>query len=290
MTKTIWTLDILLYFYDNQGKDFTSLQVSDEFKIVVNEACKRLYKLKNWRYIKCVNKKKPFEYRISSKGISYMEQLKKKGINKMKPEDLQGDWNKFSSIEFLKDKGLNVPRCILINDIDSLTEKISNYRKVSIRTFKDEDVLCPHMPNREYSPELINECISLIGQGYNLILAEPIDPKNAVVKGNVRMDSNGWVMEYIKGAGTVRDIEKTSTADKNYGFITNDIQSATKRIGPGAASIIRDIEKLFWGRSIIVEWSIYSKNIGVHNNRIIFWEIRPGEYRKESIVSQFHGK
>jgi hypothetical protein len=289
--STVWTLDILNHLSENPDRVFTSQEVSDEFKITVNESCKRLYKLKNWRMIKCTKKKKPYEYQISDKGIKYIEKMKEKGINSMTPETLEKNWDKFSSIEFLKSRGLNVPICELVTDNDTLVARLSTYKAVSIRTFKPGKIATPHLPNQKFTSGLVSKCIGLIDDGYKLILAQPIDPSNAVVKGNVKIDSNGWLMEYIKGAGTVRDIEKTYIDDDNYGSITNDVQLVSKHIGPGAVSIIREVEKMFWGKPIIVEWSIYSENIGTQNSKIIFWEVRKAEYKSnKGIVRQFHRK
>jgi hypothetical protein len=289
LSNTVWTLDILLHLSNFPEDNFTSQEVSDKFEITVNEACKRLYKLKNWKMIKCTEKKKPYKYKISSKGIKYTNKMIKKGSNSMTSETLEKDWNKFSSIKFLESRGLNVPVCELVIDSDTLVDRLSTYNAVSIRSFRPGEVTSPHMPNQKFSPDLVSKCLALIDNKYKLILAQPIDPNNAVVKGNVKISKEGWLIEYIKGAGTVRDIEKTHIDDNNYGSISNDIQLVSKAIGPGAVSIIREVEKMFWGRPIIVEWSIYSENIGTQDSKIIFWEVRKAEYKSnKGIVRQYH--
>lgn len=208
---------------------------------------------------------------------------------------------KIHSIKQLDSMGLNVPELLLeIGQFDqnkavtwegfylkegartrtSLEEK-SGAARLSIRTERDGEVLCPHYPNITLR-QSDTKVRSLHRKGYGIYIFRGINPQNCIAKGNVFWRKQGeaveFVVEYTTGGGTVRDNEGATIES----FITQEgrlQQDVTRISGDQVRAALVELLTVVAANkdsfaNSIVEWSYYNRPIGKRNLKLIFWEIR----------------
>lgn len=190
--------------------------------------------------------------------------------------DLVSNFNKGNSLRYLASQEINTPRFKIHNSADKIDEVLRPIigQKVSVRTYIPGSrgyFHCPHLPNTDVDEFLIKTLIGFIEDGYSLILSEPIDPKDAVAKGNIEWSKNRFLIEYTEGSGTVRDTDDSGS--KTLIRIDKRLEVEEKLLGHGV-NILYACEKVYWGLPLIFEWSIYNKPVGLLHDPLIFWEIR----------------
>ena len=193
----------------------------------------------------------------------------------MKLQTLLDDFNKVSSLEYLESQNVNTPRFSVYTDKDSFRNVCirDGGKKVSIRTYKKDIFKSPHYPNVVLSSEIMDRCKSHIGEGYQIIISDPIDPKEALYKGNLEyQDRHNFLIEYTPGPGTVRD---TDNGSKNSIVQLSSRVEIVDKLERYGANILYTAYEIFWGHPIILEWSIYLNPVGKLKDQLIFWEIRP---------------
>lgn len=186
--------------------------------------------------------------------------------------------NKFERVKLLEQWGLNVPESVLysmgsdIDFSDPLFERWGN--RLSIRTFPTHgsDFGTPYyfdIPIEEAKtlvPSLLNK--------YNLVINEPINPKHAKLAGCIMLEEDRPItVEIARGAGvTVRDVTSGRRIDERYtAHRANDIGDSDIR---EAVSKALQVPR----RNLIIEFSVYSIDIGIKKEPIIYWDFTDLSY------------
>lgn len=198
-------------------------------------------------------------------------------------------WNKWTSLKFLESRGLNVPFCILIQDTKGLLNlfKVGDGKRISIRTFRpDKDIMfdfkTPFYPNYSVGSDLMEVLLKHLNDGYSIIASEPIDPKLTLYKGNLAIDREGslW-LDYSGGPGTIREMDERKSPKISSRIVSVESMFQIEKVMAdiGGSDILEDFFLLLnIGEPVnkfILEWSLYSKPVGVKQKSHIYWEIRP---------------
>lgn len=200
--------------------------------------------------------------------------------------------NKYESLVYLRDiKKLNTPDFNLVKDKNELSRLLDKMvlknnsihgLRISTRTMYPGAISfnTPFFPNRELNRSLIDELTKCIDDGYNLIVAEAIDPNDTLFKGNFMMYPSfsmrkfDFMIEFTNGSGTCRDLETSKKITS-----TSNIHEALNIIGYPIQKIFTECKGIFndlGNKPIVVEWSIYDRPIGIKKKSIIYWEVRDG--------------
>jgi len=185
---------------------------------------------------------------------------------------------KMTSLLELARRGLNTPELLLeikqfdTNKLDKWTEFYAKATgRVSIRTQRDGEVVCPFLPNITIK-KAAQQVPSLIRSGYSILCFKAIDPKDSIFCGNFADTGKKYVVEWIAGPGTCRDLEKARKI--NHFSIDPTKKISHIQIPQPAGDIIGMLVPTCRNNELI-EWSIYPYKIGQLKDTIIFWEIRP---------------
>jgi hypothetical protein len=180
--------------------------------------------------------------------------------------------NKFQRLRLLEQWGLNIPESILYSMGSEIVFSDPVFRswgyRLSIRTFPQHgsDYGCPY-----YFDISVEEAKSLAHSllaKFNLVLNEPINPKHAKLAGCIMLEEGRpIVVEVAMGAGViVRDVTSGRRIDEKYTvqkvseLADSDIRQAVSR----TLQIPR--------RNLIVEFSVYTMDIGIKKEPIIYWD------------------
>lgn len=194
------------------------------------------------------------------------------------------EWEKYLSlpkvkrIEVLSLHGFNVPLYKAVKSIQDLKDFIKEHelQRVSIRTYaanEQSGFKCPHLPNRP-SAEAIEEVKKLLDYSnkYQIMVSEGIDPACALFRGNAVFSqfpptySNEFIIEYLEGPGTVRDLESNPAVKHIQGKLYQIPHPEVREVAQALyASGVKDV---------LFEWSVYNYPLGVLRRPLIFWEFR----------------
>lgn len=197
-------------------------------------------------------------------------------------EELEKEWNKITSLWYLFDKRINTPTFheAGLGDLENL-RTYSMGERMSVRTFKRgvPTILAPHFPNIVIDKAILDKVKALLKQSFQVIISEPIDPSDCLWRGNiVYIDDKEWLLEYAKGPGTVREMEKLDSGEikriKQFSYNIPVVPSRVTELGLKGDSVVSIAKSLFWGTPILLEWSIYKHPVGYRNRELIFWELR----------------
>jgi hypothetical protein len=182
--------------------------------------------------------------------------------------------SKLQSLQRLRDLGLNTPRLICsLQQYLSPKNKLSFWDsvdtpqdvRVSIRTERDGELICPHFPN--ITRRDANKYISkLAHQGYSIYIFEGINPLDCMRRGNIALFKDRIIVEFLEGPGTVRDLEKAVPIHLDLKSWT-ELPISLRYLSYGLES------QELWNQ--IIEWSIYKDPVGQLGRMDIYWEIRP---------------
>ena len=189
--------------------------------------------------------------------------------------------NKFERVKLLEQWGLNVPESVLYDmgsEIDFADPLFRRWRnRLSIRTFP------PHgsdFGNPYYFDIPIAEAKTLVPDlmaKYNLVLNEPINPKYAKLAGCIMLEEDKPItVEVARGAGvTVRDVTSGRRIDERY--------TARRFNEIGDPDIREAISKALRvpRRNLIIEFSVYTIDIGLKKEPIIYWDYVDLNYAKQ---------
>ena len=189
--------------------------------------------------------------------------------------------NKFERIRLLEFLGLNTEVSVLVEDIVDLKKHsafLGRLDSMSVRTFaaSAEPTFEPHFPIVS-QPEFEATCLPLLDQGLSLIVAEPIDPVDAVLAGCVAHERQGFVIEVALGPGTVRRVTRDGRVDRAWRVSSPNDLAADPEIGSVLEKVVA-VEQT-WSQDIslvpvLYEMSIYKNAVGTRREHIIFWEIQ----------------
>lgn len=188
--------------------------------------------------------------------------------------------SKLNRILYLKRLGFNIPRFIKgISCKKDLYEffKENTGLRFSIRTqslFKE--FLLPHYPNVELTEELFDKLCKDVENNIELLFFESIDPNETTIRGNLHVNKKMEIIEaeFMKGPGTVRDIEEGCI--KTIEFIKTSPR-IFHRSSLGEIFKFHNITLIYYSVPIeeyVLEFSKLKNPRGVLKSHEIFWEIR----------------
>lgn len=186
--------------------------------------------------------------------------------------------SKRERILYLGRMGFNIPKFLgTLSSIKELAvffkDKIGS--RVSIRTQnKVKPILGPHLPFVLVDKKLIKGLQTNIRKGYELLIFEPINPKDALKRGMLWVNkSEGKVgIEYMDSPGTVRELEKElglKKVDMSIEDLLNKEKDNNEFLGYPPSKFVNLPFSQF-----IIEFSIYDHPVGTQLKNEIFWEIR----------------
>ena len=191
--------------------------------------------------------------------------------------------NKFQRVKLLERWRLNVPESILfdmgseVDFTDPIFERWGNH--LSIRTFPPHgsDFGTPY--HFDISIEEAKGLVPTLLAKYNLVINEPINPKHAKLAGCIMLEEDRPItIEIARGAGvTVRDVTSGRRIDERYtAHKVNDIGDPDiKEAVSKALQIPR--------RNLIIEFSVYSIDIGIKKEPIIYWDYVALDYPEQGV-------
>ncbi len=205
--------------------------------------------------------------------------------------------NKFDRIQILKVLGLNTEESILISSVEdwcNSEEFLNRYEEYSVRTFRGPRYgqSAPHFPivSRE---ELEADYKSLLEKGLKLIVAAPIDPKDAEMAGCLIYNAGVVSAEVALGPGTVRRVtsegrvdlrakseEEEATGDPHLDAAMSEVRGAVRIIESRLPDGNLD--------GLLFEFSWYSMPVGWKSERLIFWELASSP-RQEQRIAHMRG-
>jgi len=189
--------------------------------------------------------------------------------------------NKFQRVKLLEQWGLNVPESVLYDmgsEIDFAAPIFKRWgNRLSIRTFppNGSDFGTPY-----YFDIDVEEAKTLVPNlmaKYNLVLNEPINPKYAKLAGCIMLEEGRPItVEVARGVGvTVRDVTSGRRIDERY--------TANRVSDIGDPDIREAVSKALQvpRRNIIIEFSVYTIDIGLKKEPIIYWDYVDFNYAKQ---------
>lgn len=180
--------------------------------------------------------------------------------------------NKFQRVKLMEQWGLNVPESVLYNmgsEIDFSDPIFKRWgNRLSIRTFPPHgsDFGTPYY--FDIAVEEAETIVPTLFAKYNLVINEPINPKHAKLAGCIMLEESLPItVEVAKGGGvTVRDVTSGRRIDERYTVQeVNEIADSDIR---QAVSKVLKIPR----RNLIIEFSVYSIDIGIKKEPIIYWD------------------
>ena len=189
--------------------------------------------------------------------------------------------NKFQRVKLLGQWGLNIPGSVLYemgSKIDFSAPVFKRWgNRLSIRTFPPHgsDFGTPYY--FDIPVEEAKTLVPTLMAKYNLVLNEPINPKHAKLAGCIMLEEGRPItVEVARGAGvTVRDVTSGRRIDERYTarklneIADSDIKEAVSK----ALQVPR--------RNLIIEFSVYTIDIGLKKEPIIYWDYVDLNYAKQ---------
>jgi hypothetical protein len=147
-------------------------------------------------------------------------------------------------------------------------------KRISIRTEKEGEFKSPFLPNA-LVPDAREFLLRLVGKGYHILITKGV-PTNSIVRGNCVPNSSSNYFEYLTGIGTVRDIDESGRNPKNLTLVWGQFPN---QLGGVVGSALQMVNSFLFPRRFdftneIVEFSVFSKGVGVKQDKVIFWEVR----------------
>lgn len=176
--------------------------------------------------------------------------------------------NKYERIQFVRDLGFNTEENILIKPTDlsnNYRKFLNDLEKCSLRSFREEfeDFNSPAHPILT-KKEAYSIIPKIRKQGYNIILAKPIDPKDCLFAGAVYKTSKNIVTEIADGPGTVRRVTRDGKIDRSYSAYETDDKKLNKCLAEFKNCHLENV---------IFEFSYYKIPVGYKKQNFIVWEI-----------------
>ncbi len=194
--------------------------------------------------------------------------------------------NKFERVRLLRHLGLNTENSVLLQslaDVDREASFLSRFDHYSVRTFqRDVDRMGePHFPFVSKA-EFDASCLPLLSEGYCLMVAEPVDPSDALFAGALLRSADGFLVEVATGPGTVRRVTHDGQIDVQLGV--RDPREIEDPVDIRDALLKITALEFRWRSDLILtdvvyEFSVYRVPVGWKRQRSIFWEIRGLEGR-----------
>lgn len=150
-----------------------------------------------------------------------------------------------------------------------------SHGRLSVRTEKPNEFKSPFLPNA-LIPEVRKFLQEIDGKGYETLITKGT-PTDCIIRGNCVPGTDTNYFEYLAGKGTVRDIDQSGRTPKTVRLVWG---TNPGDIGTNIAAALQLVNSRLWPKRFefsqeIVEFSVYSKPVGILGDRVIFWEVRP---------------
>jgi len=192
---------------------------------------------------------------------------------------------KMDSLFKLDVMGLNIPEILHYIPAKStpehelqlkhvLQQEQRHAHKLSIRTEKPGQFKSPFLPNAEV-PKVREFLKSLMGGGYEILLCKGL-PTNSIIRGNCVPSLHNNYFEYLAGPGTVRDIDEGGRTPKT---LTLPWGHYVPNMGTILAGAFQKVNSHLFPHRFelghkIIEFTVFSKPVGILQQNTIFWEVR----------------
>lgn len=190
--------------------------------------------------------------------------------------------NKFERVKLLEQWGLNVPMSYLYRKGSSMDFSAPVFERwgnrLSLRTFPNEGLEFESPYYFDISVEEAKQSVPSLLAEYNVVINEPINPKDAKLAGCIMLqEGQPTTVEIARGPGViVRDVTSGQRVDEMYTAQTmQDISD------PDIRQALSEAFKVPLS-NIVLEFSVYTKRIGILKQPLIFWDfvvIETGESR-----------
>ena len=188
---------------------------------------------------------------------------------------------KFERIRLVRELGLNTQNDILVRSEEEWRRYLpwlDQFDGYTVRTFHHDQSRTDTAPCFEIigKAEFEKHWRELLRDGWNLIIAEPIDPKEAEIAGAILRDQDWTDVEIVRGASpAVRQVTHEGRVDERF-RVWGDELTNNWMIDEALAKI-REVECRFgWLealKKVIYEFSYYRPKVGYKKDNLIFWEI-----------------
>jgi hypothetical protein len=188
--------------------------------------------------------------------------------------------NKFERVNLVKALSLNAPNNILItshNDWEEQNQWLSQFENFTVRSFRaapseSSDPCFPFISAKEFEKHRAD----LLDSGWNLIIAEGLDPSKLLFSGTVLREGDLTEVDLAMGPGvTPREVTHNGRIDKHFSLDGEDLSG--DRLVDEVLAKIREVETARGEReslkNVIYEFSYYGPKVGHKKENVIFWEI-----------------
>ena len=187
---------------------------------------------------------------------------------------------KFERIRLVRRLGLNTQNDILITGEDDWQrnfEWLKQFDRYTVRSFREG----PSVGVEPYFAIIDAAAFeqhrqNLLDQGWELIIAEGVDPKEALLAGTILREGEVTEVDIVRGSGSVtRQVTHDGQIDDH--FVVNGEDFTGDGFVDEALSKIRELEQmkpnLSFLKKVIYEFSYYQPEVGYKRENVIFWEI-----------------
>ncbi len=187
---------------------------------------------------------------------------------------------KFERIRLVRRLGLNTQNDILVTcDVawQRNLEWLKQFDRYTVRSFREG----PLVGVEPYfaiigATDFEKHRRPLLADGWQLIIAEGIDPKDAFLAGTILREGEVTEVDIVRGSGSVtRQVTHDGQIDDH--FVVNGEDFTGDKFVDEAISKIRELERcrqhLSFLKKVIYEFSYYQPKVGYKRENAIFWEI-----------------
>ena len=205
--------------------------------------------------------------------------------NSSEPSPVQLLPLKHLRLQELADAGFNCPDFAFWLrgelDIRELREKFDQYGKISLRTFKEEDVL-QETPKLEvlYGQDdwkVVKSFCERWNPEYHTLVNRSLPLGDSLLTGNIiLLDNDRYALSCFEGSGTPRDVDENISILKIHRGKFSEASPDLVPVAPLYELIMRLREFHPDFRPMTVEFSIYPYSVGTLHHPEILWEWRGG--------------
>ncbi|MFH1247517.1 MAG: hypothetical protein V1644_04000 [Candidatus Micrarchaeota archaeon] len=181
-------------------------------------------------------------------------------------------------LQQLRESNLNIADFIHfpINCFDEEVAKkfFEKYHCVSVRTFATSELLIHATPLKYEMTdfEVVKEFCKEQNKTYNLLMNQVIKIKDAGITGKIAwFDNQNYHIDFFYGEGTPRYMDDDHKIDLHTA--TGSIGNQPQNLDSQLLSVVEKTKTAISDfRPIIFEFQLYPYDIGMRNEKLIFWE------------------
>ncbi len=181
---------------------------------------------------------------------------------------------KYNRIKLLSKYGLNTPYYTLIKrgcDTSKVNNLLPSFPYLSVRTQSPKagsDLNLPKYVNMSRSNAF--EKVKYLVNEFDVLVSEAISPDFCIKCGNIALLRTEIIIEVVYGAGTLDRLTRQGQVEASWFLNYQNFKEKLK--DKEILQILKRVTKIPI-RDIIIEFSIFSKEVGCLNEKYIAWEI-----------------